>query len=281
MSPKIKETLKELGLAASKSRGQNFLQDPNYIRRIVEAMDQVAPTGATIVEIGPGLGALTWPLLATGRPVLAVELDRGLAENLTLQAPNPEHLSRLTILHQDILTVTETELPPNSPALPLLGGNLPYNISSPVLFWFLALRHRFAAAVFMLQKEMARRLVATPGQRDYGRLAAALGLWFKVEYLFTVSPTAFHPRPKVDSAVVALTTATGPTPVVSPKNFSRLTAAAFASPRKTILNNLTRAYGRPRTEKALNSLNIEPGLRPGVLPPSTLAELAIFLETID
>jgi len=275
-SPLIKNQLKELGLAASKSRGQNFLKDDQQIRRIVQAILTEAGPSPELMEIGPGLGALTKPLLAAGAKVRAVELDRGLAENLIELAPTLAGGGGLTVLHRDILTLTEDDLASENPLF--LCGNLPYNISSPVLFWFLTHRRRFAGAVFMLQKEMARRLTAGPGSRDYGRLTVALGLWFKVAELLEVPPSAFHPRPQVDSAVIALRPAPrAQEPDIDPETLGRFTAAAFAARRKTLLNNLAKAYGRERSLAALESLGIDPGLRPEVLPPVSLAALARLL----
>ena len=296
--PSIRDTLKDSGLAPSKSRGQNFLKDVNYINRIVAtiikcasaqyepgeatqvplASDEPCPIAATnveIMEIGPGLGALTKPLLETGSRVLAIELDRGLVEVLAtgLALDFPE---TFTMLHQDVLTLTQSDL--QSPAPRFLCGNLPYNISSQVLFWLLTHRHNFCGAVFMLQKEMAKRLVAGPGDKDYGRLAAALGLWFKVDYLFTVPPSSFYPRPKVESSLVRLTLdLSHGEPEVDPETFSRFTAAAFAAPRKTIFNNLVRTYGRVEATKALDNLELDQSLRPGTLNPAILAKLAGLL----
>lgn len=274
-NPRVRDTLKDLGLAPSKSRGQNFLKDENHIRRIVNSILQGAGPALRLLEIGPGLGALTRPLLEAGATVTAVELDRGLAENLGDLAAL--HSGRLKVLHRDILTVDPASLAGDSPMF--LCGNLPYNISSPVLFWFLRYRRFFSGARLMLQKEMARRLTAGPGSKDYGRLAVALSLWCRVAEDLEVPPSAFHPRPKVDSAVVALIPRDpAEEPAVSPEALGRFTAAAFAARRQTILNNLTRAYGREAAEKALAGLNLDPGWRPETLTPAALAALGTILE---
>ncbi len=275
-APLIRDTLKELGLAASKSRGQNFLKDEQVVARLVGAILAAAGPTADILEIGPGLGALTRPLLEAGARVRAVELDRGLADHLshTLAVKYPE---RLTIIHRDILSLTAADLASERPFH--LCGNLPYNISSPVLFWFLEHRRFFSGAVFMLQKEMARRLTAKPGTRDYGRLAVALNLWCRIDDVMTVPPSAFHPRPQVDSAVVALTPVPeAEEPTITPETLGRFTAAAFAARRKTLFNNLLKPYGRDRTIAALASLGLDPSLRAEVLPPPTLATLAALLH---
>jgi 16S rRNA (adenine1518-N6/adenine1519-N6)-dimethyltransferase len=183
----------------------------------------------------------------------------------------------LTVLHRDILSLGEADLPTGRPLF--LCGNLPYNISSPALFWLLNLRRSFSGAVFMLQKEMAQRLTAGPGTKDYGRLTVALSLWYDVRGLIDVPPSAFHPRPQVDSAVVALRPLPPERePGVAPQTLGRFTAAAFAARRKTILNNLAKAYGRDRSAAALAALGVEPTLRPETLAPPTLAALALALE---
>ncbi len=272
--PNVRDTLKNLGLAATKSRGQNFLKDENQVRRLVAAILRESGGGPDFLEIGPGLGALTRPLLEAGAGILAVELDRGLAENL--QGLAEQHPRRLTVRCRDILTVNGDDLA-GGPRF--VCGNLPYNISSPALFWFLAHRRHFTGAVFMLQKEMAQRLTAGPGSKDYGRLAVALNLWCRVKGLFTVPPSAFHPRPNVESAVVALSVVRPEEePAVSPEALGRFTAAAFAARRKTIFNNLAKVYGRPAAASALAGLGLDPGLRAEVFDPPTLAALATILE---
>ncbi|MDR0882925.1 MAG: 16S rRNA (adenine(1518)-N(6)/adenine(1519)-N(6))-dimethyltransferase RsmA [Candidatus Adiutrix sp.] len=275
--PLIRDTLKELGLAPAKSRGQNFLKDETQIARLAGSILTAAGAKAALVEIGPGLGALTRPFLEAGARVTAVEIDRGLAENLTagLAADYP---GRLTVLHRDILRLGADDLPRATPLY--LCGNLPYNISSPVLFWFLSRRRFFSGAMFMLQKEMARRLTAEPGTKEYGRLTVALSLWSRVAEIMVVPPSAFHPRPRVESVVVALTPVSpAEEPTVSPAALGRLTAAAFAARRKTILNNLGEVYGRERSALALESLGLNPAWRAEVLAPATLAQLAARLES--
>jgi len=269
--PLVRDTLKDLGLAASKSRGQNFLKDQNQIARIVGAILKAAGPSPELMEIGPGLGALTRPLLAAGARVRAVELDRGLAENL--QSLAAEYPGRLEILPRDILSLGADDFAPGSRCY--LCGNLPYNISSPLLFWFLKLRRFFSGASFMLQKEMARRLCAGPGSKDYGRLTVALALWCRVEKILDVPPSAFHPRPKVDSSVVSLS----PLPpdqeaAIDPETLGRFTAAAFAARRKTLFNNLAKAYGPEKSTAALKTLGIEPRVRAETLSPQCLASLA-------
>ncbi len=271
----IQTTLKNLGLAASKARGQNFLKDANFINRLVEAVYKEGQ--GSFLEIGPGLGALTEPLLAKGiNHLTAVELDRGLAANLK-DGLALEYQGRLTVLDRDILTLTDDELAPLAPCY--LYGNLPYNVSSPILFWFLAHRHHFSGATFMLQKEMAKRLTATCGTKDYGRLTVALSLWFHVEPVLDVPPTAFHPRPQVDSAVVALKPL-AEIPSIDPESLGRFTAVAFAARRKIISNNLVKAYPRQLVQEALERLGIAASARTETINPKTLASLAEVLANL-
>ncbi len=281
MPPKalVRDALKELGLAASKERGQNFLKDEKVVADIVRAVRQEAGE-AEILEIGPGLGALTFALLEAGAKVTAVEFDRGLAENLKNIA-RAEYQGRLTIIHQDVLTLDPAPLAENGGGPLFVCGNLPYNISSPLLLWFVGHLNYFSGALFMLQKEMAERLVASPAARDYGRLTVALALWCRARKLFLVPPSAFHPRPTVESAVIAL----APRPdaetaalKVSKEALGRFTAAAFAARRKTIFNNLSKVYGRDKAAAALERNCIAPGLRAETLAPEQLAALAERLE---
>jgi len=261
----IKDELKELGFWPAKSRGQNFLRDQGVIRRLTEIILAEAG-GGKLLEIGPGLGALTRPLLEAGAEILAVELDRGLAENLPKE-------DRLTVLNRDILALDPAGFQG------FLFGNLPYNISSPVLFWFLRHRRAFSGALFMLQKELADRLTAAPGSRAYGRLSVALGLWCRVETVLAVPMAAFHPRPKVSGAVVRFRPIPPEAePPVTPEVLGRFTLAAFGARRQTLLNNLARAYGRKRAALVLADFGLDPGLRAEVLAPSVLASLALEFE---
>ncbi|MDR2725258.1 MAG: 16S rRNA (adenine(1518)-N(6)/adenine(1519)-N(6))-dimethyltransferase RsmA [Candidatus Adiutrix sp.] len=269
MAALVKDELKGLGFRPAKSRGQNFLKDQGIIRRLTGIILAEAG-GEKLLEIGPGLGALTRPLLAAGSEILAVELDRGLAENLAGLDAGP---GRLTVLNRDILTLD----PAGSPGF--LFGNLPYNISSPVLFWFLRFRRSFSGALFMLQKELADRLTAAPGSRAYGRLSVALSLWCRVENVLAVPMEAFHPRPRVSGAVVRFRPVPPEAePPVSPEVLGRFTLAAFGSRRQTLLNNLARAYGRESAARVLAGFGLDPGLRAETLAPPVLAALALAFE---
>ena len=183
------------GHTARKRFGQHFLADRGVIDAIVRAIDP--RPGQALVEIGPGLGAMTQPLLERAGALQAIELDRDLAARLRGRAG-------LTVIEADVLKVDFAALA-DAAGQPLrVVGNLPYNISSPILFHLLPVAHRLRDLNFMLQKEVVDRMAAAPGGKDYGRLSVMLQWRFAVEALFDVPPEAFEPPPRVDSAIVRL-----------------------------------------------------------------------------
>jgi len=182
---------------ARKRFGQNFLHDPGILRRIVES---IAPRpGQTLIEIGPGEGALTLPLLRAAGKLIAIELDRDLIEPLKAKA---QGVGELDVISADALTVDLGALAAGRRIR--LIGNLPYNISTPILFHCLEHAGVIDDMHFMLQKEVVERMAAAPGSKIYGRLSVMLQLRCTVEPLLKVPPGAFRPAPKVDSAVVRL-----------------------------------------------------------------------------
>jgi len=217
------------GYHAKKRLGQNFLKSQAVIRQIVDLVDPAHQ--ARVVEIGPGRGALTLPLAEPGTPITAVEFDRDLIGYLTkLLAGRPN----VTLLHRDFLETTpdlfgEEEF--------FLLGNLPYNITSPVLDWVVRYRERIAGAAFMVQKEVAARITATPPGKDWSPLSIFTQLHFEVEYCFTVKPDSFSPPPKVSSAVIKLLPRRGVV-VRHAEQFDRLVRQAFERRRKLLVNNL-------------------------------------------
>jgi 16S rRNA (adenine1518-N6/adenine1519-N6)-dimethyltransferase len=217
---------------AKKHLGQNFLHDRGVIDRIVLAVNP--QPGDRIVEIGPGQGALTLPLLDRHGVLTAIEFDRDLLQPLAAAASSH---GTLTLIPADVLSVDFTALAAGTQLR--LVGNLPYNLSSPILFH--ALDH--AAAVrdmhFMLQKEVVERMAAGPGSKVYGRLSVMLQAYCAVTPLFTVGPGAFRPAPKVDSAVVRLVPrAAGDVGIDDPRRFADIVRAAFGQRRKTLRNAL-------------------------------------------
>ncbi len=217
---------------AKKSLGQHFLADRHYIDRIVQAVDP--RPGDTLVEIGPGQGAITLPLLRQHPELTVIEFDRDLVGPLAAAA---EPLGRLTIVHRDVLSVDFTELAAGRRIR--LVGNLPYNISSPILFHALDHAAVVADMHFMLQKEVVDRMAAAPGSKVYGRLSVMLQAWCEVTSLFVVPPGAFRPPPKVDSAVVRLVPRDPATVGIDdPRRFANVVRAAFGQRRKTLRNAL-------------------------------------------
>ncbi|MHB9021836.1 MAG: 16S rRNA (adenine(1518)-N(6)/adenine(1519)-N(6))-dimethyltransferase RsmA [Halothiobacillus sp.] len=246
------------GHRARKRFGQNFLTDEAVIARIVSAISPRATD--RMIEIGPGLGALTCQLIQPLDHLTVVELDRDiipkLQERCALQktAQNRAGQSKLSILSQDALNL---DLTPLAEAGPLrIAGNLPYNIATPLIFHLLEQAMRITDMTFMLQKEVAERIAAPPGGRDYGRLSIMVQAVARVELLFIVPPGAFNPPPKVDSAIVQITPLPQPrvTAALRPL-FTELVGLAFAHRRKTLQNNLK--------HRLPAATIIEAGLEPG------------------
>ncbi|MBM4181421.1 MAG: 16S rRNA (adenine(1518)-N(6)/adenine(1519)-N(6))-dimethyltransferase RsmA [Betaproteobacteria bacterium] len=246
---------------AKKSLGQHFLVDGHYIGRIVAAIRPQA--GDRMVEIGPGPGALTRPLLETLEHLHVVELDRDMVTRLEAEFP----AGRLIIHRADALRFPFHELGSDLRVV----GNLPYNISSPLLFHLAEHAAAIRDMVFMLQKEVVDRMVAAPGTPDYGRLSVMLQARFRVEKLFIVPPGAFRPPPKVDSAIVRLLPlpAEG-VPYQDAALFSEVVARAFGQRRKTLRNTL-----KGLVDDALFAgLGIDPGRRGETLSVAQFAALA-------
>lgn len=246
--------------------GQHFLTDPGVIDSIVRS---IAPAdGDTVVEIGPGLAAITTPLLALSGKLHVIELDRDLAANLRRRfanEPKPE------IHEADALRFDYAEL---GDALRIVG-NLPYNISTPLLFHLLEFRERIVDMHFMLQKEVVERMAAGPGSKAYGRLGIMLGCYFDIEALFEVDRLAFDPPPDVTSAIVRLTPLpAGSYDVHDQKRLSQLVATAFSQRRKTVRNALRKVAD----EALLESVGIDPALRPEAISIVEYVRLANTLE---
>lgn len=217
---------------AKKSLGQNFLTDDNVIRRIVDALKLVP--GESVVEIGPGRGALTDILLKTGAKTIAIEIDRLLVPALRTQFHFEPNFSVIEadVLTADLGAILDGAGPPSTK----LVGNLPYYISTAILQKLTTDRHLFSRIVLMFQREVVDRITAAPGNSDRGFLTVLAEAAFEAEHLFDVAPDAFTPRPKVHSSVIALTPK--PASIADEPNFRKLVSAAFAQKRKTLLNNL-------------------------------------------
>lgn len=249
------------GHVARRRFGQNFLVDRHYIERIVAAIDP--RPGDTLVEIGPGLGALTRPLLERAERLTVIEIDRDLAAALVA-----EFASERLILHSaDALTFDFATLGANLRVI----GNLPYNISSPLLFHLAQFANQLRDITVMLQKEVVQRMAAAPGTPEYGRLSVMLQVRFRVERLFVVPAGAFRPAPKIESAIARLTPLTTDRPAIADEPlFAQIVAAAFGQRRKTLRNALRLLA----SEEALRTAGIDPSARGETLAVADFVRLA-------
>lgn len=260
------------GHMARKRFGQNFLTDARVIRQIVAAF---APErGQNVVEIGPGLGAITRELLAALGTMQVVELDRDLAKALPIRLLGEGEL----IVHQANALDFDFHRLATGPHSLRIIGNLPYNISTPILFYLLTQADVIADMTFMLQKEVVERMVAAPGSGDYGRLSVMLQVACEVEWLLDVPPESFSPPPKVDSAVVRLRPYSTPRyNNVDEKRLQALLTAAFNMRRKTLRNAL-RGQGTPEQFEAAG---IDLRLRPEEVDVATWVRLSNLLAQDD
>jgi len=260
---------------ARKRFGQHFLE-PAWVAKLVAAIDP--QPDQTFIEIGPGRGALTAPLAAHAARVVAIEIDRDLAAGLRASA-----MPRVEIVEADVLQIELETL-----ALPMrtrVTGNLPYNISSPLLGQLVALQRatgRLQDATLMLQREVVDRIVAEPGGGDYGPLAILLGLAARVERLMTLPPGAFRPPPKVTSAVVRLTFNAREALTALPRPLDRLVRLAFTKRRKTLVNALSGGetlLGHLSPSDLLRQAGIDGRRRPETLAPAEWVARARLAET--
>lgn len=260
-----RQALNELGLRPDKSMGQNFLVNPMAVRRIVNALGKVS---GTVLEIGPGLGALTRGLIRAGHDLSAIELSETMAEWLKDEYPD------IKMITGDFLSVD----PKSIPGYPFsaVASNLPYNISSQAVFNLCEPQFDgVEKAVLMFQKEMAVRLACLDGGKNYGRLSLLVWPWFTVEKLFDLDPGDFLPRPNVDSTVVILRRRKDmPFTRDEYAVFARVVRAAFSGRRKKVINCLTRVFGKTESLAMLEAANIDPGLRAEKIEPEKFAELA-------
>lgn len=245
--------------------GQHFLHDPGIIQRIVDTID--ASEGERVVEIGPGLGAITQRLLRRTGSLDAVELDRDLIPRLTATCAG---LGELRIHQADALEFDFCALAAAPEKLRIVG-NLPYNVSTPLLFRLVEQRHCIQDMHFMLQKEVVERIAASPGSKRYGRLTIMLAIYFEAEPLFHIGPGAFNPPPRVDSAFLRLAPhAVAPLAPADPLRFANLVRQAFSFRRKTLRNALA-GFATPAQ---LEQLGIDPGDRPERLEPGDFVRVA-------
>ncbi len=253
---------------ARKRFGQNFLHDATVLQRIVSAIDP--RPGQTLVEIGPGPGALTRQILTLTKQLTVVELDRDL---IPLLQQNCAGLGTLEIHSADALKFDFCTLKQPEKRIRLFG-NLPYNISTPLLFHLFKQLPCIQDMYFMLQKELVERIIATPGSKTYGRLSVMVQFHCQVEMLFTVGPEAFRPAPKIDSAIIRLIPhPEPPVEVTDPAAFSQLVTQAFSQRRKTLRNTLKKML----SAEQISSSGIDPAIRAEQL---SLQEFALLANLI-
>ncbi len=253
------------GHRARKRFSQNFLHDTHVVARIVDAINP--QPGESVVEIGPGLAALTGELIDRAGRITAVEIDRDLAARLR-ERFDERHLH---LVEGDALELDWPQLAASLDAPLRIVGNLPYNVSTPMLFALLPIAGRVQDQHFMLQREVVERMAAPPGGKDYGRLSVMLQFRYRIERLFHVAPGSFHPVPKVQSSIVRMIPLAGTqVPDVSLKIFGEVVTAAFGQRRKTLRN----ALGRLLTESQIAAAGVDPGVRAETLPMDAFVRLA-------
>tara|TARA_B100000929_G_scaffold183239_1_gene145122 strand:- start:1325 stop:2092 length:768 start_codon:yes stop_codon:yes gene_type:complete len=228
-----------------KKWGQNFLADRNLLDKIVRTIDP--KKSDSILEIGPGEGALTELIYPIVKEMVAIEIDPMLIEHLK----NRESLKGLNIVHGDVLLQDIENLPVKN--LVRVIGNIPYNITSPIIFWLIEQLHFWDDAFIMMQKEVAERLSAVVGTKAYGRFTVVTGAYLNMEYCFTIPPDVFIPKPKVDSAIIRFTKKENP--LISDEKymrFNKLVSAAFSQRRKMLRNTLKGWDIHPDLQEQIN-----------------------------
>lgn len=251
---------------ARKRFGQNFLQDGNVIDRIVRAVNP--KEAERLIEIGPGLGALTKGVLLVAKKISVIELDRDIIPKLKF---NCDRLGELEIFQQDALD-TDFKAFATEKKIRIIG-NLPYNISTPIMFHLFSFLDVIEDMHFMLQKEVVQRMVARPGSKVYGRLSVMTQQACDAQMLFLVPPASFIPPPKVDSAVVRLVPKRFPLILKNSQLFSSIVAEAFNQRRKTIRN----VWKKHLVQEDFEQLKIDPTLRPENLSLSAFVNIANYI----
>ncbi|GCF93276.1 ribosomal RNA small subunit methyltransferase A [Enterococcus florum] len=278
---RTKEILQKHGFSFKKSLGQNFLTDPNILQRIVETAEIDETTN--VIEVGPGIGALTEHLARTAHQVLAFEIDDRL---IPVLADTLSPYSNVKIVHQDVL---KADLSAETAYFDQVGplkvvANLPYYITTPIMMYFLESKLNVDEMIVMMQREVADRISAKPGTKAYGSLTIAVQYYMQATTAFIVPKTVFIPQPNVDSAILRLVRRETPAVAVSnEKEFFRLTKAAFALRRKTLWNNLLHSYGKDEAtrswlETSLQQAEIDPRRRGETLSLEEFGRLSNQLE---
>lgn len=268
----VRALLKERGLSPNKSLGQNFLCDANIIRKIADAAG--VSRDDAVLEIGPGLGALTRELCDRAKRVVAVEIDSGLAEVLKDTLSDKDNA---TVLHEDFLKCDLTELHKALGGGPFrVAANLPYYITTPIIMRLLESGLPVQSMSFLIQKEVAERMAAAPKNKSYGSLSIAVQYHTDVSVVLNVPRGCFLPPPGVDSVVVRLEKRPPKVSVPSEEDFFKITRAAFAMRRKTLVNNLSAGLGisKERAEGLLKAAGLPVTVRGEELSLEQFAEIA-------
>lgn len=269
-SPKqIQELLKQHGLSPLKKFGQNFLCDENIVNKIADSVG--LSKSDYVFEVGTGLGALTVALSKRAKKVVSVEIDKGL---LALHAKTLAGKDNIQIIEQDILNVDVTQLSDEyfSGQAFYVCGNLPYYITSKIIMQFVESGAPIKSMTFMVQKEVAERLCAKPGDTSYSSLTAACNYYAQPKLLFTVSRNCFLPAPDVDSAIIQILFSQKMD--VPHSDYSKVVRASFAMRRKTIYNNLKQIAPQKKVQQVLKTLQIDEKSRAQELSPEQFCKIA-------
>lgn len=270
---RTKEILQKHGFSLKKSLGQNFIVEPNILANIVKAAGLDENTN--VIEVGPGIGALTEYVARSSKQVVAFEIDDRL---IPVLEDTLSPYDNIRVVHQDVLKAHLKEVLAETIDLDerlMVVANLPYYITTPIIMHFLESEMRIDGLVIMMQKEVADRITAAPGSKAYGSLSIAIQYYMEAEIAFIVPKTVFVPQPNVDSAILKLTRRD--TPVAEVKNeefFFKLVRAAFVQRRKTIWNNLLIRYGKTDEVKA----ELTKGLEAAGIDPKRRGETISIVE---
>lgn len=282
---RTKEILAKHGFTFKKSLGQNFLTEPNILRKIVETAGIDETTN--VIEVGPGIGALTEQLAKHAKQVLAFEIDDRL---IPVLADTMQPYQNVKIIHQDVLqadlaTTIQSAFSDTAASLKVVA-NLPYYITTPIMMHFLESQVKVDEMVVMMQKEVADRISAEPNTKAYGSLSIAVQYYMTAKVAFVVPRTVFVPAPNVDSAILKMTRREQPLVQVKDEDFFfRVSKISFVHRRKTLWNNLTSHFGKAdeikaKLEQALEIAEIKPSIRGEALSIAEFAKLADALKEV-
>ncbi len=276
------EVIKKHNLRLTKTLGQNFLNDDSVVKRIVDAADINDKT--LVIEIGPGIGSMTKEMASIAAGVVAVEIDKHLIPALN---DNLSDFSNIAIINNDIMKVdieailTENKEKYNADVIKVVA-NLPYYITTPIIMKFLEEVKGIDAMVFMVQKEVAQRMVSKPGIKDYGALSVAVQFYSKPQIMFDVPPHCFIPQPEVHSTVIKLDILSEPPVNVNKELYFKLVKASFGQRRKTLVNALANAgifnKSKEQIKHIIESMGLNENVRGEVLSVEKFGELANFFE---